>query len=122
MRTFIVIALSMAIAGNAVAQPKLLDQPPNTWVKRSPLKDAPLSPMLGYEGSFGYDAKAKLVIRWAGHNQGGGGAQNAETWTFDPVTAKWTLKEPNTSPPGACCNAQNVSDPVGGRFVRFPAF
>jgi hypothetical protein len=100
----------------------LQDQPPNTWVKRSPLKDAPLSPMLGYEGSFGYDPRAKLVIRWAGHNQGGGGEQNAETWTFDPVTAKWTLKEPNTSPPGACCNAQNLFDPIGGRFLRFPAF
>ncbi len=100
----------------------LADQLPNTWVKRSPLNEAPLSPMLGYEGSFGYDPKAKLVIRWAGHNQGGGGEQNAETWTFDPVTAKWTLKEPNTSPPGACCNAQNVFDPVGGRFLRFPAF
>jgi len=100
----------------------LADQRPNTWIKRSPLKDAPLSPMLGYEGSFGYDPKAKLVIRWAGHNQGGGGEQNAETWTFDPVTAKWTLKEPNTSPPGACCNAQNVFSPNTGRFVRFPAF
>jgi hypothetical protein len=36
------------------------DQLPNTWVKRSPLKDAPLSPMLGYEGSFGYDPQAKF--------------------------------------------------------------
>src|SRR6516225_4577200 len=104
------------------AQNPLTDQAPNTWVKRSPLKDAPLSPMLGYEGSFGYDPQAKLVIRWAGHNQGGGGEQNAETWTFDPMTARWTLKEPNTSPPGACCNAQNVFDPVGGRFLRFTAF
>lgn len=100
----------------------LTEQPANTWIKRSPLKDAPLSPMLGYEGSFGYDPKAKLLIRWAGHNQGGGGEQNAETWTFDLATAKWTLMEPNTSPPGACCNAQNVFDPVGGRFLRFPAF
>src|SRR5262245_19108830 len=100
----------------------LKDQLPNTWIKRSPLKDAPLSPMLGYEGSFGYDTNARLVIRWAGHNQGGGGEQNAETWTFDPVTAKWTLKEPNTSPPGACCNAQNLFSPSTGRFVRFPAF
>src|SRR5262245_57505688 len=57
----------------------LKDQLPNTWIKRSPLKDAPLSPMLGYEGSFGYDTNARLVIRWAGHNQGGGGEQNAET-------------------------------------------
>jgi hypothetical protein len=78
--------------------------------------------MLGYEGAFGYDPKARLLIRWAGHNQGGGGEQNAETWTFDPVTARWTLKEPNTSPPGACCAQQNVFDPVGGRYLRFPAF
>ena len=119
------LATLFVLFGNAVLdaqQAKTLVQAPNTWVKRSPLKDAPLSPMLGYEGSFGYDPKAKLVIRWAGHNQGGGGEQNAETWTFDPVTAKWTLKEPNTSPPGACCNAQNVFAPNIGRFVRFPAF
>jgi hypothetical protein len=116
-----VCRLSLCAQDKKPANP-LADQQPNTWVKRSPLKEAPLSPMLGYEGSFGYDPKAKLVIRWAGHNQGGGGEQNGETWTFDPVTAKWTLKEPNTSPPGACCNAQNVFDPVGGRFLRFPAF
>ncbi len=123
MRRAMIVALFVASAGTVHPQPqKILDQAPNTWVKRSPLKEAPLSPMLGYEGSFGYDPKAKVVIRWAGHNQGGGGEQNAETWTFDPVTAKWTLKEPNTSPPGACCNAQNVFDPVGGRFLRFPAF
>jgi hypothetical protein len=100
----------------------LKNQLPNTWIKRSPLKEAPPSPELGYEGSFGYDANTKLVIRWAGHNQGGGGEQNAETWTFDPVTARWTLKEPNTSPPGACCNAQNLFAPSTSRFVRFPAF
>jgi fibronectin type 3 domain-containing protein len=62
------------------------------------------------------------VIRFAGHNQGGGGEQNAEVWTFDPITAKWELKEPNTSPPGACCNQQNLFDPDQGRFIRFPAF
>jgi len=100
----------------------LQDQQPNTWVKRSPLKTAPVSPSLGYEGALVYDPKSKLIIRWAGHNQGGGGEQNAETWTFDVVTAKWTLKEPNTSPPGACCAQQNVFDPVGGRYLRFPAF
>jgi hypothetical protein len=26
------------------------------------------------------------------------------------------------SPPGVCCAQQNVFDPVGGRFLRFPAF
>lgn len=96
--------------------------PPNSWIKRSPLKDAPLSPSLGYEASFGYDPVAKRVIRWAGHNQGGGGEQNAETWTYDPATAKWELKEPNLSPPGVCCAQQNVFDPAGGRFLRFQGF
>jgi len=32
------------------------------------------------------------------------------------------LKEPNTSPPGVCCNAQNAFDPAGGRYIRFPSF
>ncbi|OAI49604.1 hypothetical protein AYO44_06260 [Planctomycetaceae bacterium SCGC AG-212-F19] len=104
------------------ADPAPLAQEANTWVKRSPLKDGPPSPSLGYEGSMGYDPVNKVVIRWAGHNQGGGGEQNGETWTFDPVTAKWTIKEPDTSPPGACCNNQNVFDPVQNRFVRFSAF
>ncbi len=124
-RAIILSIICMWFGSAANAQDKvvaLADQLPNTWIKRSPLKDAPLSPMLGYEGALAYDPKAKVIIRWAGHNQGGGGEQNAETWTFDPVSAKWTLKEPNTSPPGACCNAQNVFDPVGGRYLRFPAF
>jgi hypothetical protein len=108
-------------AGLALAQPPL-EQEPNTWVKRSPLKTAPPSPGLGYEASLVYDPVHKKVIRWAGHNQGGGGEQNAETWVLDPATMKWDLKEPNRSPPGACCNAQNLFDPVGGRFLRFPAF
>jgi hypothetical protein len=98
------------------------DQPLNAWVKRSPLPGGPPSPNLGYEGSLVWDPKHRKVIRWAGHNQGGGGEQNSETWTFDPLTAKWELKEPNTSPPGACCNNQNLFDPDQGRFVRFPAF
>lgn len=123
MKAFIPIMLLLLVAVLAVAaEPAPLAQEPNAWVKRSPLKDGPPSPSLGYEGSMGYDPVHKVVIRWAGHNQGGGGEQNGETWTFDPLTAKWTLKEPNTSPPGACCNNQNVFDPVQNRFVRFPAF
>jgi hypothetical protein len=101
------------------------DPPPqkaNTWVKRSPLPDAPPSPRLGYEASLGYDPQAKVLIRWGGHNQGGGGEQNAETWTFDPRTARWTLKQPNDAPPGVCCAQQNVFDQAHNRFVRFPAF
>ncbi len=123
MRIGIGIFVAFTIINVASAQPGTsLQQDANTWVKRSPLKSGPPSPMLGYEGSFGYDTRLKLLVRWAGHNQGGGGEQNAETWTYNPATAKWTLKEPNTSPPGACCNAQNLYDPVTGRFLRFPAF
>src|SRR5262245_41716391 len=102
--------------------PKTLEQAPNTWVKRSPLANTPPSPGMGYEASLVWDSKHRRVIRFAGHNQGGGGEQNAETWILDPLTAKWELKEPNISPPGACCNQQNLFDPDQGRFIRFPAF
>ncbi len=94
----------------------------NTWVKRSPLPGGPPSPRLGYESSWGYDSHSRLLIRWGGHNQGGGGEQNAETWTFDPATSKWTLRHTNDSPPGVCCAQQNVFDVARGRFVRFPSF
>jgi hypothetical protein len=116
----LVLLVSAALAAGAPPEPA--EQEPNTWVKRSPLPDAPVSPRMGYEASWGYDPKARVLIRWGGHNQGGGGEQNAETWTFDPRTAKWTLKEPNDAPPGVCCAQQNVFDPVRGRFVRFAAF
>src|SRR3954447_25034288 len=98
------------------------EQAPNTWVKRSPMPGAPASPRMGYESSWGYDPLARVLIRWGGHNQGGGGEQNAETWTLDPHTWRWTLKEPDDAPPGVCCAQQNVFDPDGGRFLRFPAF
>ena len=99
-----------------------LDQLPNTWVKRSPLADTPPSPRLGYEGACAWASEHGLLIRYGGHNQGGGGAQYSEIWTFDPLSAKWTLKEPDTSPPGVCCAQQNIYDPVHERYVRFPAF
>src|SRR5262249_40131309 len=51
-----------------------------------------------------------------------GGEQNAETWVYDPATAKWTLKEPNLSPPGVCCAQQNVFETVHNRYLRFRAF
>src|SRR3954468_5040172 len=103
-------------------EPPTSGQAPNTWVKRSPLKGGPASPGMGYETSLGYDPAARRVVRWGGDNQGGGGEQNAETWAFDPATGRWALREPNTSPPGVCCAQQNVFAPVGGRFLRFPAF
>jgi hypothetical protein len=112
----------LLIVGQASADPPDIQQEPNTWVKRSPLKTAPLSPGMGYETSLAYDPIRQRVIRWGGHNQGGGGEQNAETWVLDPVTLKWELKEPNRSPPGVCCAQQNVLDTTTGRFLRFPAF
>jgi hypothetical protein len=96
--------------------------PANTWVKLSPLESTPPSPRLGYEGACVWDARNQVMIRYGGHNQGGGGEQGSEIWTFDPRSAKWTIKEPNTSPPGICCGQQNIFDPVSGRYIRFPAF
>lgn len=104
------------------APPSLSEQPANVWVKRTPLTETPVSPRLGYEGACVWDRQHKLLVRYGGHNQGGGGEQGAEVWTFDLESAKWSLKEPNTSPPGVCCNNQNVYDPVAGRYVRFPFF
>ena len=114
--------LTLALLLPAADPAPVLDQLPNTWVKRSPRPDAPPSPGLGYEASLVWDPRHRRVIRFAGHNQGGGGEQNAETWVLDPRTAKWELKEPNTSPPGVCCAQQNVFDTAHGRFLRFPAF
>jgi hypothetical protein len=99
-----------------------LPQPPNTWIKRTPVADTPVSPRLGYEGACVWDPVRRLIIRYGGHNQGGGGEQGSEVWTYEPLTAKWSLKETNFSPPGVCCNAQNAFDPVRERYVRFPSF
>src|ERR1051325_5370570 len=98
LRSSFIVRTALAFLSFVLALPlpaQTLDQKPNTWVKRSPLPGGPASPGMAYEASFGYDPVAKRVIRWAGHNQGGGGEQNAETWIFDPATAKWELKEPN---------------------------
>lgn len=102
--------------------PDLSSHPVNAWIKRTPIPDSPVSPRMGYEGACVWDQKRQLVIRYGGHNQGGGGEQGAEVWTFDLRSAKWTLMQPNISPPGVCCNAQNVYDPVSGRYIRFPFF
>jgi hypothetical protein len=114
-----VVLLSTTIT---FAQTGPLPQPANTWVKRTPLADTPVSPRMGYEGACVWDPKHRVVIRYGGHNQGGGGEQGSELWTYDPLTAKWLLKEPNISPPGVCCDAQNVFDPVRARYIRFPSF
>lgn len=62
------------LAGGALAgPPDPLIQSPNTWIKRSPLKDAPISPGVGCATSLAYDPQARQAIRWGGHNQGGRG-------------------------------------------------
>jgi fibronectin type 3 domain-containing protein len=117
---FLIGVVAVAFSCNTVSAG--LEQSPNTWVKRSPLSDTPVSPRLGYEGACAWDNAHRVFVRYGGHNQGGGGAQYSEIWTFEPLTAKWTLKEPDTSPPGVCCAQQNIYDPVHERYVRFPAF
>jgi len=125
-----VLAITLAVTAlpgsyarlRAGEAPFLPAQPANTWIKRSPLPDGPVSPRLGYEGACVWDSQHQRIVRYGGHNQGGGGEQGAEVWTFDPRSAQWVLKEPNTSPPGACCNAQNVYVPTIGRYIRFPQF
>src|SRR5215467_4160858 len=95
----VVLALAVPVMAEDLSPMK---QESNRWVKRSPLPGGPVSPGMGYETSLGYDPVARRVIRWGGHNQGGGGEQNAELWALDPLTMKWELKEPNRSPPGVC--------------------
>lgn len=99
-----------------------LSQPANTWVKRSPLPNGPAVPRLGYEGACAWDSSRNLFIRYGGHNQGGGGAQYSEIWTWNPFSGEWALMEPDISPPGVCCAQQNLFDPISRRYVRFPAF
>lgn len=98
------------------------DHPLNTWVKRTPLEKTPPSPRLGYEGDCVWDPIRKVILRYGGHNQGGGGEQHSDLWSCDPFTGTWTLHEPDVSPPGVCCAQQNLFDPVQGRYLRFPAF
>lgn len=117
------VLLLLALAPLHATEPGAFPaQPLNTWVKRSPQPEAPVSPRLGYEGACVWDSRQRLLVRYGGHNQGGGGEQGAEVWTFDPLTAEWKLREPNTSPPGVCCNAQNVYAATTGRYIRFPFF
>ena len=117
------VCLLLISAAAAIAQsPSIESHPENTWVKLTPVEGGPVSPRLGYEGACVWHSRERVLLRYGGHNQGGGGEQGAEVWTLDPFTAKWTLKEPNTSPPGVCCNAQNVYDPTTGLYIRFPLF
>ncbi|MEX0716719.1 MAG: kelch repeat-containing protein [Planctomycetaceae bacterium] len=119
--SFIAVALAALAPPLAAADP---EHPLRTWVKRHPNKEtAPKpSPNLGYEGSIAYARDAGLLIRHGGHNQGGGGEQHAETWTYDLARDLWTLKHTNDAPPGVCCAQQNVYHDALRKFVRFPAF
>lgn len=117
---FLVVAASLGAEAAHEPHPLL------TWVKRHP--QAPLpeggkpSPRLGYETTYGYDPVRRLLIRYGGHNQGGGGEQNSEVWTYDLDRDVWALKQPNDAPPGVCCGQQNVFDEALRRFLRFPSF
>jgi len=120
-----IAAMTLAFLGTSAYAddpPSLASQPANTWVLRTPLAGGPASPRLGYEGACVWDSRSARLIRYGGHNQGGGGEQGAEVWTLDLTSGRWKLHEPNISPPGVCCNAQNVFDPLHGRYVRFPLF
>lgn len=117
MLAFVAAAL---LAG--ASQETVPEHPVNVWVKRTPLDSTPRSPRLGYEGDCVWDPARRVILRYGGHNQGGGGEQNSEVWTCEPFSGRWLLKEPNTSPPGVCCAQQNVFDPVRSRYLRFPAF
>ena len=69
---------------DVVTAADLAAQPVNVWIKRSPIPDGPVSPRLGYEGACVWDRRHQLLVRYGGHNQGGGGEQGAEVWTFEP--------------------------------------
>lgn len=95
---------------------------PGVWYKRTPIEGAPRNPQMGYEGAWAWDPYDRVILRWGGHNQGGGGEQNSEMWAYDPVKNTFTLREPNYFPPGSCCNREQVFDLANRRYVRFPSF
>ena len=117
--------VELALSGEEpAAASSIAEQASNTWVKRSPVPGGPGSPRLGYESSWDYDPVLKKMIRWGGHDPGGGGPQLTETWTYDPLTAKWEYLQTNNNPPGNCCCRENVQCPLDNKFYRFsyPAF
>ncbi len=119
--SIVVSTLVCVAAGDLLADDA---HPLRTWVKRHPRSTsaAPPSPRMGYETSYGYDPVSRLLVRYGGHNQGGGGEQNSEVWTYDLDRDVWDLREPNDAPPGVCCAQQNVWDVSLRRFLRFPTF
>ena len=113
---------SLADESTSVENQPFANMPVNQWIKISPLPTAPPSPRMGYEGDCVWDSLRDRLIRYGGHNQGGGGEQNSELWLFDPASARWSLTHPNIQPPGVCCAQQNIFDSVSGHYIRFPAF
>jgi hypothetical protein len=121
----IVLLIGLLIGTTPAADEQTAQEHPlRTWVKRHPRPGGAgrPSPRMGYETSYGYDPASRLLVRYGGHNQGGGGEQNSEVWTYDLDHDDWELRQPNDAPPGVCCAQQNVFHDALGRFVRFPAF
>jgi hypothetical protein len=119
------LAVLAVIAASVVpchTWPQDLALPRGQWLKLSPLPDGAASPRLGYEGDCRWDPFRRVLVRYGGHNQGGGGEQHSELWLFHLDTKRWELREPNLSPPGVCCEQQNVFDPRAARYLRFPSF
>ncbi|MEZ0263107.1 MAG: hypothetical protein ACAI43_00145 [Phycisphaerae bacterium] len=115
MRALLLLTI-VSLARSTAAGP-FDDQQPNTWVKRSPTAGKPV-PKFGWEGSGAWDPANRLWIHHAGHD---GIPQGMPTFVFDPATAKWSQRFPQTSPPGVCCvDGANTFDVARGRFVRFP--
>ena len=81
------------------------------------------SPGMGYETSLGLRPASA-----SGHPLGRpqpGRRRRAERRDLDPrprAPGDGHSRSRTRSPPGVCCAQQNVFDPVGGRFLRFPAF
>jgi len=77
MAALIGSAFLTALTAAGTAEPA---HPTMAWVKQH-LKEKSAgrpAPRMGYETSLGYDALRKTLIRYGGHNQGGGGEQNSE--------------------------------------------
>ncbi len=72
-RDSLVIAVVVSVFGTSLVGPLLFADKPlslashevNSWVKRSPLDNAPVSPRLGYEGACVWDSRHRLLFDMA---------------------------------------------------------
>ena len=62
------------------------------------------------------------MIRYGGHNQGGGGEQGSEIWTFDPRTARGSSRSRTPRRRASAAASRTCSTRSSGRYIRFPAF